>query len=52
MRNSDTDLYIPSMNTKNGQKSFSYRGAQLQNGLKPVSKKAPSLVSFKRSIKQ
>ena len=25
LRNSELDLYVPFMNTKNGQKSFSYR---------------------------
>ena len=25
LRNSELDLYVPSMHTKNGQKSFSYR---------------------------
>ena len=32
LRRSETDLYVPFMNTKNGQKSLSYRGAHLWNG--------------------
>ena len=45
LRNSEFDLYVPFMNTKNGQKSFSYRGAHFWNG-------SPSLFAFKRAIKQ
>ena len=52
LRNSELDLYVPFMNTKNGQKSFSYRGAQLWNGLKSTTKNAPSLFAFKCAIKQ
>ena len=52
LRNSDTDLYVPFMNTRNGQKSFSYRGAHLWNELKPRAKNAPSLFAFKRAIKE
>ena len=52
LRNSDTDLYVPFMNTRNGQKSFSYRGAHLWNELKPRAKKGPSLFAFKRAIKE
>ena len=52
LRNSELDLYVPFMNTKSGQKSFSYRGAHFWNGLKPTSKNAPSLFASKRAIKQ
>ena len=52
LRNSDTDLYVPFMNTRNGQKSFSYRGAHLWNELKPRAKNAPSLFAFIRAIKE
>ena len=52
LRNSELDLYVPFMNTKSGQKSFSYRGAQLWNGLKYTTKNAPSLFTFKRAIKK
>ena len=41
LRNSELELYVPFMNTKNGQKSFSYCGAHFWNGLKPTSKNAP-----------
>ena len=40
------------MNTRNGQKSFPYRGAHLWNDLKPRDKIAPSLFAFKRAIKE
>ena len=52
LRNSELDLYVPFMNTENGQKSFSYRGAHFWNGLKSTTKNAPSLFAFKRTIKQ
>ena len=52
LRNSELDLYVPFMNTKNGQKSFPYRGAHVWNGLKSTTKTAPSLFAFKRAIKQ
>ena len=52
LRSSGTELYIPFMNTKNDQKSFSYRGALLWNGLKPKSDNAPSVFAFKRAMKQ
>ena len=51
LRNCELDLYVPFMNTKNGQKSFSYRGAHFWNGLKSTAKNAPSLFAFKRAIK-
>ena len=31
LRSSDTDLYVPFMNTKNDQKAFSYHGALIWN---------------------
>ena len=52
LRNSELDLHVPFMNTKNGQKSVSYRGAHFRNGLKSTTKNAPSLYAFKRAIKQ
>ena len=51
LRSSDTDLYVPFMNIKYTQKAFSYRGATMWNGLKPVPKQARSLVILKRTIK-
>ena len=47
LRNSELDLYVPFMNRKNDQKSFSYRGAHFWNGLKSTTKNAPSLFNFK-----
>ena len=52
LRNSEIDLYVPFVNTNKGQKSFSYRGAHFWNGLKSITKNAPSLFAFKRAIKQ
>ena len=52
LRNSDTNLCVPFMNTKNGLQSFSYRGARLWNDLKPRSKNSLSLFAFTRAIKQ
>ena len=46
-----SNLYVPYMNTENVEKSFSYCGARLWNGLKPASKNAPSIFAFKRAIK-
>ena len=41
LRNSELDLYVPFMNTKNGQKSFSYRGAHFWNSLESTTKMRP-----------
>ena len=50
LRSTETDLYVPFVNTQNGQKSFSYRSAHLRNDLKPLSKNSPSLFAFKRAL--
>ena len=50
LRNSDTNLYRSFMNTKNGQKSYFYRGAQFWNGLKPTSKNASSLFALREPL--
>ena len=47
LRSTDTNLTLPKRNTSTGQKSFSYRGAKLWNGLPDPSKRASSLISFK-----
>ena len=52
LRSSETDLYVPVMNTKKGQESFSYHGANLWNGMKPTSRNAPTLFAFKKAMKQ
>ena len=52
LRNFETDLHVPFMNTKRGQKMFSYRGAHLWNCLQPASKNAPSFFASKRAINQ
>ena len=46
LRISGTDLYVPFMNTKNGQKLFSYHGCHILNRLKPISKNVASLFAF------
>ena len=47
LRNSEYDLRIPLVKTRNGQKSFSYRGVNVWNSLEPEVKQAPSLFAFK-----
>ena len=47
LRNSEFDLRIPLFKTRNGQKSFSYRGVNVWNSLEPEVKQAPSLFAFK-----
>ena len=49
-RNTATDLKIPKKTSKNGQKSFSYRGVKLWNSLKTETKRSPSVCAFKSNI--
>ena len=51
LRNTDADLSLPLRKSNNGQKAISFRGPKLWNQLKPDAKQAPSLVTFKRRIK-
>ena len=41
LRNCETDLLAPGMKTSNGQKTFSFRGAKVWNGLKHEVKLTP-----------
>ena len=41
LRNCETDLLAPGMKTSNGQKTFSFRGAKVWNGLKNEVKLTP-----------
>ena len=52
LRNTNTDLRIPSFTTSYGQRSFSYRGATVWNKLSTEIKNAPSLATFKHLLKQ
>ena len=52
VRNSYTNLNAPFMNTKNDQKSLSYRVSHSCNGLKPTSKNMLLIFAFKRAIEQ
>ena len=45
-----TDLKLLTKNSSNGQKCFSYNGANMSNSLLTESKLAPSLASFKKSL--
>ena len=51
LRNTDTDIRIPRFTTSYGQRSFSYRGVTVWNKLSNELKNAPSLVTFKNSLK-
>ena len=46
IRSSDTDLYVPFMNTKNGYKAFSNCDAHTWNDLKPSPKEGCSLFTL------
>ena len=50
LRNTNTDLRLPLKKTANGQKCFSFRGAQLWNSLSAESKQAPTVSLFKQTI--
>ena len=50
LRNTATDLRLPLYTSSNGQKSFSYRGATLWNGVAVGAKKAPSLSIFTQRL--
>ena len=52
LRNTNTDLGIPSFTTSYGQRSFSYRGATVWSKLSTEIKNAPSLTTFKHLLKQ
>ena len=52
LRNTNTDLRIPSFTTSYGQRSFSYRGATVWNKLSTKIKNTPSLATFKHLLKQ
>ena len=52
LRNTNTDLRIPSFTTSYGQRSFSYRGANVWNKLSTEIKNASSLAAFKHLLKQ
>ena len=47
LRNTDRDLKLPLKETNNGQKRYSFRGANFWNVLSAGAKCAPSLASFK-----
>ena len=51
LRNTDTDLSLPLGKTNNGQRAISFCGPKLWNQLELDAKQAPSLVTFKRRIK-
>ena len=50
LRDTATDVRVPKKYSKNGQKSFSFRGAKLWNSLSAGSKQASSLNIFKKSL--
>ena len=50
LRSTEIDLRLPLLKTANGQKAFSYRGANLWNSLEREAKLAPSLKSFKERL--
>ena len=52
LRNTNTDLRIPSFTTSYGQRSFSYRGVTVWNKLSTEIKNASSLATFKHLLKQ
>ena len=51
LRNTNTDLNLPSIKTCNGQRCFAYSGAQLWNNLSAEVKKAPTLSRLKSAYK-
>ena len=51
LRNSTTDLLIPRMKTRYGQKSFAFRGVKEWNNLDLRTKLAPSIHCFKSFLK-
>ena len=52
LRNTNTDLRMPSFTTSYGERSFSYRGVTVWNKLSTKIKNAPSLATFKHLRKQ
>ena len=50
LRNTATDLRLPMNISLNGQKRFSYRGAELRNALANEVKQATSLLVFKQKL--
>ena len=51
LRDSDTDLYVPLLQTACSQKSFSHRGAKLWNSQQTEVKKAKSFTQLVKSLK-
>ena len=52
LRNTNTDLRIPSFTTSYGQRSFSYRGVTVWNKLSTEIKNSHALATFKHLLKQ
>ena len=51
-KNTKNDLAAPLMRTVSGQKAFSYRGTKVWNKFNNNIKEAPSVYSFKSSLRQ
>ena len=51
LRNSETDLELPSFRASNRKKSFADRGATVWNGLDDDIKLSPLLANFKSKLK-